>query len=121
MEGDLGHGRAPRRSTGVAGAIRDLTEIGTNFVGRLSLGGRDLEHLEKKIHDFVRDPRRVADADDLGALDEVVLEVGRVLLHLDVLASSDHPSSERVLQQMEYVRIVRRSARLENDMELFRL
>lgn len=105
------HGGSERRE--IWGMVAHLVEVRVlqEFVGRLSLGGRDLEHLEKQIHDFVRDPRRVADADDLGALDEVVLEVGRVLLHLDVLA----------LQQMEYVRIVRRSARLENDMELFRL
>ena len=97
MEGDLEGGRALRRSTDAEGAIRDLAKIGTNFVGALSLGGRDLEHLEQQTHDFVRDPGGVANADDFGALDEVILEVGRILLHLDVLASSDYASNERVL------------------------
>ena len=72
---------------GVLEELDVMAEIGANFVGGFALGGRDLEHLEKKIHDLVRDPGGVAGAHDLGALGEVVFEVRRVRLHLDVLRS----------------------------------
>lgn len=82
------------------GMLQELvvsTDTGANFVGGFALGGRNLEHLEKKIHYLVCDPGGIAGANNFGALYEVVFEVGRVHLHLDVLRSRDDAFWEWIL------------------------